>query len=60
MCYSSMFVQLASLRGDALLSSPSATLAQHGRILLLLVGILVQDVSWIVRYCSALGDGSVT
>jgi len=42
MGYFALFTKLASLRGDALLSSPSATLAQHLRILALLGGILVQ------------------
>ncbi len=37
-----MFVKLASLRGDALLSSPRATPGQHLRILALLGGILAQ------------------
>lgn len=58
MAYFSMFVKLAALRGDALLSSPSATLAQHLRIVLLLGGILAQDISWIAGYVRTLGDGS--
>ena len=37
-----LFTRLASLRGDALLSSPRATLGQHLRIILLLGGILAQ------------------
>ncbi|EFN55075.1 hypothetical protein CHLNCDRAFT_134959 [Chlorella variabilis] len=49
-CWFSMFTKLASLRGDALLSSPSATLAQHLRILLLLGGILAQDLSWVAGF----------
>lgn len=59
MCWFSMFVRLASLRGDALLCSPAAgALASHARILALLVGILAQDCSWIASYCRTLGDGS--
>ena len=62
MCWLSMFVLLARLRGEALLSSPraagKAALASHVRILALLGGILVQVVSWIARYAHTLGDGS--
>jgi hypothetical protein len=61
-CWFAMFTKLASLRGDALLSSPSATLAQHSRILLLLLGILAQDLSWVagfVRGARSSQDGSL-
>lgn len=55
----SMFVRLASLRGDALLCSAAAGApARHARILALLLGILAQDCSWIASYCRTLGDGS--
>lgn len=37
-----MFARLAALRGDALLSSPGASLGQRLRIAALLGGILVQ------------------
>lgn len=59
----SMFVRLASLRGDALLSAPATAAAspkaaaRHARILLLLAGILAQDVSWIARHWRALAGG---
>lgn len=49
-CWFSLFCKLASLRGDALLSSPSATLAQHARTLLLLGGILAQEASWVAEF----------
>lgn len=58
MGYFQLFIQFAALRGDALLASPSATLGQHGRILLLLGGILAQDCSWIAGYARSLGGGS--
>jgi hypothetical protein len=61
MCWFSMFVRLASLRGDALLCSPAAGApACHARILALLLGILAQDCSWIASYCRTLGDGSAS
>jgi hypothetical protein len=58
MGYFGMFTKLASLRGDALLSSPTASLAQHARILLLLGGILVQAASYIATYAGSMGAGS--
>jgi hypothetical protein len=58
MGYFGMFTKLASLRGDALLSSPTASLAQHARILLLLGGILVQAGSYIATYAGSMGTGS--
>ncbi|KAI7842210.1 hypothetical protein COHA_004123 [Chlorella ohadii] len=61
MCWFSMFIRLASLRGDALLCSPaSGSPASHARILALLMGILAQDCSWIASYCRTLGDGSAS
>ena len=58
MGYFGMFTKLASLRGDALLSSPTASLAQHARILLLLGGILVQAASYIATSADSMGAGS--
>lgn len=58
MGYFGMFTKLASLRGDALLSSPTASLAQHARILLLLGGILVQAASYIATHAGSMGAGS--
>lgn len=49
-CWGGMFTKLASLRADALLSSPSATPAQHLRVLLLLGGILFQDLTWVAAF----------
>ncbi|PSC71052.1 E3 ubiquitin ligase RIN2-like [Micractinium conductrix] len=44
--YCCMFARLAALRGDALLSSPGASLGQRLRIAALLGGILVQAGGW--------------
>lgn len=49
-CWFSMFTKLASLRGDALLSSPHAARLQHLRTLLLLGGILAQHLSWVAAF----------
>ena len=57
MAYCSMFCKLAAMRGDALLSSPSATLAQHARILALLSALLVLDASVIAAGLVASGRG---
>ena len=57
MAYCSMFCKLAAMRGDALLSSPSATLAQHARILALLCSLLALDASVIAAGLLAGGQG---
>lgn len=54
-CLLVVFTRLASLRGEALLSNPSATLWQHARIVALLAGILAQAAA---LAAAALGDAS--
>lgn len=51
-----MFVGLAGDRCEALLSSPSSTPLQHLRCLALLLGILVNTVSWMADHVALLGD----
>lgn len=54
-CLLVVFTRLGSLRGEALLSNPTATLWQHARIVLLLTGILAQAASFAA---AALGNAS--
>ncbi|KDD74063.1 hypothetical protein H632_c1605p0, partial [Helicosporidium sp. ATCC 50920] len=59
MAYLRSFVGLARDRSDALLSSPSAAGMHHARCVALLLGILIQDLSWMASYLAAIPRSDV-